>query len=341
VDNFFSYVLDNNEDANLRAFDYADPSTWPCPLHQATRNSIIDNGPKQIICDVYPRTEERRGFHKEHFTKGTSKTSNETQHREWLLYSKSTDSLFCFPCSLFAPRNTVSPFFHSCIGCAGFKDFVDQGRAIRDHEGSQQHFLSTVLWQDCSKARKSKSSIICEATAERRKQINFWKEVLKSILDAVLFLAKNNLAFRGSNEKLGQNGSGNFLSVIELLSHYHAPLALHIERLKPGSTSYLFPPMQNELIGIAASSVRAKIMENIKSRTFFAIMFDATPDSSHHEQISQVIRAVRVEDSLCYVEENFIDFINFEKKTGAELSKMIVQKLEKDGLNIENWRARI
>ncbi len=51
-----------------------------------------------------------------------------------------------------------------------------------------------------------------------------WRSILKVILDAILFCAKNNLALRGKTENIGESGSGIFLSTIELISHYHTQL---------------------------------------------------------------------------------------------------------------------
>jgi hypothetical protein len=100
------------------------------------------------------------------------------------------------------------------------------------------------------------------------------------------------------------------------------------------------PRIQNEFIQLAASNVRVEILKNIKERKYFSIMFDATPDTSHQEQISQIIRTVKVDEDGCQIEENFIDFIHFEGKTGLELSKMIMEKLKVDGLDINNCRGQ-
>ena len=47
---------------------------------------------------------------------------------------------------------------------------------------------------------------------------SFWRNVLKRLIDIVIFLSERNLAFRGSNEILGSPQNGNFLGLFELLA---------------------------------------------------------------------------------------------------------------------------
>ena len=46
----------------------------------------------------------------------------------------------------------------------------------------------------------------------------FWRNVLKRLIDILMFLAKRNLAFRGLNETRGSPHDGNFLGLFELLA---------------------------------------------------------------------------------------------------------------------------
>jgi len=240
--------------------------------------------------------------------------SGEKQPRKWLLYSESTDSLFCFPCCIFSATTTCTSWTNFGGRKTGFRTFGNQSTAINEHEQSNHHYKAVILWKNFIKQFESNQLIDNRIRKVHEQETSFWRDVLQSMIDAVLFLAKNNLAFRGSSEKIGMPNCGNFLSLIELLSRYHPPLALHIERLKKGSVSYLSPQVQNEFISLTAQTVRSNIVLRIKERKYYSILFDATPDCSHNEQISQVLRTVKVSNEGCQVEENFIDFLHFDEK---------------------------
>ena len=58
-----------------------------------------------------------------------------------------------------------------------------------------------------------------------------WRKVLKRIIDVILFLGERGLAFCGSSQKIGCVNNGNFLSIIELLSHYDPLLREHVTKV--------------------------------------------------------------------------------------------------------------
>jgi len=211
-----------------------------------------------------------------------------------------------------------SPFQMSLANTNGFHDFHHQGRGIRAHEETQQHFTNSITWKTfISDMRKEK---LIDEVSERQtvSEIQHWKKVLCGILDAVVFLAKNNLAFRGKSTSIDAQDCGNFLSLIKLLSNYYPPLATHLNQLQKHKTSYLSPQIQNEFIGLCGNFVRDEILKEIRASKYFTIMFDSTPDSSKKEQISQVIRIVKCGADGCQIREFFIDFVASEENQELE-----------------------
>ena len=108
------------------------------------------------------------------------------------------------------------------------------------------------------------------------------------IIDVVLFLGERGFAFRGSSQRIGDRRNGNFLGLIELLSHYDEVLREYVtqvaESQKKGErlqVHYLSSDSQNEFISECSELVKEQILQERLSSKYFAIMVDATPDSSH------------------------------------------------------------
>ena len=64
-----------------------------------------------------------------------------------------------------------------------------------------------------------------------------WKDILKCILDVVLYLAEHNLPFSGSSSKLCYRENGLFLGTLELLSKHNKILEMHLRNVKQHQSS--------------------------------------------------------------------------------------------------------
>ena len=67
---------------------------------------------------------------------------------------------------------------------------------------------------------------------------------------------------------------------------------------------------------------------------------DRSRDTSHKEQMSEVFRYVHIHQEECSIEESFIDFIESHQKFGVGLASEITEKLESDGLKLEDCRGQ-
>jgi len=78
-----------------------------------------------------------------------------------------------------------------------------------------------------------------------------WRAVLESVVNATLFLRKQNLHFRGHCESFESKIQGNFLETVKLLAKYNPALNKNlpdIQHSKKTVTAHLSPTIQNELI---------------------------------------------------------------------------------------------
>ena len=162
-----------------------------------------------------------------------------------------------------------------------------------------------------------------------------------------LFLGENGASFLGSSHVFGDEHSGMFLKLIELLSMYDPMLAAHTNGIKEAQNQnkrlqfhYLSPSSQNEFINLCSREVQNKILDEVRDAKYFSIIVDATPDVSHHEQIILVVRYVQLLKSetsdtvtdFC-INERFLQFDSFNLKTGEALANCILSLL--DRLNLD------
>lgn len=267
-------------------------------------------------------------------------TNGEKVLRTWMAYSPSKASLFCFCCRLFENVNT--PNGSKFCSSDGFNTWWKLNPKVLNHESSALHNQNYCKWKELECRLQKGQTIDKKEQNIVAKETKKWHEILIRMFDIIKFLAKQNLALRGHIENDTSTNRGNFLELVHLIAKYDPVLREHLVRSKmcAKTITYMSPQIQNEFIAILGNNVRQHIIEQIKRAKYYSIIFDSTPDLSHKDQTSQVLRYVLIENQEVKVVESFIDFIETKDKTAEGISNMILNKLQADGLDISNCRGQ-
>ncbi|KAM6558421.1 uncharacterized protein LOC115716398 [Cannabis sativa] len=328
---------DNAEQTNSfkNLLDIFDPRNWDA-LDPKMIDLLVMKGPKRD-CSIMtgPKGKFSRRFTANLYTRVLS--NGEKCDRDWLVYSKELDRVFCFCCKVFKAGIVRGQLINE-----GFSDWVHIGERLREHEISMEHVKNMTTWYEL-RLRLQKNQTIDKATQRLiEKEKDHWKKVLQRIILIVKFLAKHNLAFRGSNEKLYQNGNGNFLGLIEMLAEFDPVIQEHVKRITNDDIHihYLGHNIQNELILLLGSAIKTEIIKKVKQAKYFSVILDCTPDVSHQEQMSLILRYVDVSSHSVSIEESFLGFLNVNDTTGQGLFDVLQNELKKLDLDIFDVRGQ-
>ena len=329
--------------------DIANLFVWPKEGHaELSRGNSLQavvketSKPYQHDDGPFPSSDHRRRMNSTWFQKIIGKSKF---HRTWLVYSVSKSALYCFCCLLYPESN------FNCLSAfeknVGFTTWKNRCR-LDAHERSSAHRRSFCRWKEHERSLVEGEGQIDDQLADAlRKEEDKWRQVLKRLLNIVIYLARTNAALRGHVEKLTSGdeiNSGNFLELVKLLSKYDPVMKSHLEYAmeNPHAPNYLSPRIQNEFIELLGSSVRDNLLEDIKTSRYYGLLFDSTPDIAHREQMSQVVRYVHIdyEKKTVEIRESFLGFISIKGKDAASLQKTIIYLLDDDGVDIMNCRSQ-
>ena len=265
--------------------------------------------------------------------------------RDWLVWSESKEALFCFPCRLFGCPGRLSSL-NGWSRTFGWKKLYDR---VPEHELSIIHRQNYLKWRELELCLTGEKSVDSQIEKQIQSRMQTWRDILKRIIDVILFLSERSLAFRGTSQRVCDPNNGNFLGILNLLGHYDPLLRTHLEKVdasqkaeKRMSAHYLSSDSQNELISACANQVLLAILNELRSAKYFSIIVDATPDSSHTEQTSFIIRYVSIpQDNVGYIiHERFLAFVDCYEKTGVAIANLIIKVLSDNSIPICDCRGQ-
>ena len=127
-------------------------------------------------------------------------------------------------------------------------------------------------------------------TSLHNERVRKKQEILKRLIDCVIFLGQQELPFWGHDEGKESLNRGNYLELLSLLSDYDADLRNHL------ATATIFTgtsgKIQNDIINAVSDVLNDAIKKEIDQTKFVAVMVDETTDFSNTAQLSYVLRYV-------------------------------------------------
>uniref|UniRef100_A0A8P4KG01 TTF-type domain-containing protein n=1 Tax=Dicentrarchus labrax TaxID=13489 RepID=A0A8P4KG01_DICLA len=233
----------------------------------------------------------------------------ESVPREWLCYSPSAGSVFCFACKIFGENKEKSAFVSG-----GYFDWKHANDRIAEHESCDIHRKAMIAY--INQAADS-GTVDSELKKQFNEECEYWTQVLQRVVTVVKFLAEQGLAFR-----------------------FDPFLKAHIEKYGNagrGTPSYLSLNVCEEFIQLMGQKVVEEVISRVKLAKYFAISVDSTPDITHVDQLTFILRYISPEGCI---EERFVKFLPIESHMGEALFNSIIGVLEEMGIDINNCRGQ-
>ena len=140
--------------------------------------------------------------------------------------------------------------------------------------------------------------------------------------------------------KIGNVHNGNFLMLIELLAEFDPFLSDHIARFGnpgKGNVSYLSFTTYEEFIKLMANKVSSQIINEVIESKYYSVILDSTPDISHIDELSFVIRYVRRGSQPT---ERFLNFVPNAGHKATDMADVLLELLKKYKLDINLCRGQ-
>lgn len=309
-----------------------DPALWPTVVTEKMREHFTLHKPDQFVseigsskrfCGNKDRVLTEHNFYRH-------KKNNEKTKRDWLIYSPSKRVLFCYVCKLFSSNCQA-------LSNEGYSNWKNVSERLKEHENSKSHRDSVCT---LSLRLMSYSNLKSQMIEDYEKEKSYWHSVLCRVVATIKFLAERGLPIFGDNETLGSLKNGNYLGCLEYLAKFDPFIQNHLEKYGnagKGNTNYLSSTIATELLHLMSARVLKEIVQEVLDAKYFGLIVDSTPDVTHIDQLSLILRYVNKEG---VPSERFIKFIPIHNHSSSYLASTVLTELENLGLDILNCRGQ-
>ncbi|XP_023735217.1 uncharacterized protein LOC111883080 [Lactuca sativa] len=257
---------------------------YPVNLREEVRRTYMTLGPFQIRL-------------KEYHAKGSKKHPRRFQYSwfntfpNWLEYSPTTHSSYCFICYIFNDKPSV---------CHGYVAFTVQGFGNwkKVNDGKNCAFLNHI---GCSQHRNA----VAFAKNLMNQEAHIENIIVKQNEAQIL---KNRLRLKAS---------------IETVSSYNDEVANVILEKAPYNSKYTSGEIQKEILSIIENKVRKHIRSEVGD-SYVCVMVDESRDESKKEQMTIVLRFV---DEEGIIRERFLDLVHVKDTLSLTLKTNMWRQL--------------
>ena len=231
---------------------------------------------------------------------------------------------------------------------APFRNYNKSKELLDDHEKRAFHKTSMER-ASCTQSQQTNTESRIDVSINQISVENFKqnKALLPSIVDAIMFCARQQIAFRGHmDDKINFDeapvcNEGNFVAIIRMLAECNSSLKKHlISGFR--NARYVSKTIQNEIIAVYANLIREHFLQCLQKCPHFASMADET--ASHgREFLSVCIRLLDfISDPSMKPQKRkvLMAVTDLDRITGEAIALTVQKSLNELKINLADCRGQ-
>ena len=305
------------------------------------RNSVCDEIDPNSPDSFYPKTPNCSGISQTVLSQAQPAVSKalklisswKTQY-PWIVYIETRDVCLCEVCKWFLESgrkfSTTKKLRHT-FTVSGFNDWkhaLEKSRGFQQHEASDAH-IEAVRAKAIFVGNIQGLDLQLNATNELQRIHG--RIAIKCVVDAILTLSRQNIAFRGHDAN-----EGNLMQILGMVARNENGFLREWLRRSQKWTS---ADSVNEILQLLHNDILRRVLKDVREsfHGLFGVIIDETTDIKNTEQTSNSIRYV---DSEFIPIEVFVGFVETPSTSGIALYGQLQKTLLALNLDIARLRSQ-